>query len=55
MQKDILIFNSLYFFTRQEEMNLRKFEIKYKKQLSKQARKELAIKKQNESSFNWEK
>ncbi len=49
------IFNSLYFFTRQEEMNLRKFEIKYKKQLSKQARKELAIKKQNESSFNWEK
>ena len=49
------IFNSLYFLTRQEEMNLRKFEIKYKKQLSKQARKELAIKKQNESSFNWEK
>lgn len=48
------IFNSLYFLTRQERLNLRKFELKYKKQLSKQARKELAIKKSNTSSFNWE-
>lgn len=49
------VFNSLYFLLRQEEIDLRRIELKYKKQLSKQARKELAIRKQNESSFNWEK
>lgn len=49
------IFNSLYFLSRQEEIDLRRIELKYKKQLSKQVRKELAIRKQNESSFNWEK
>ena len=49
------VFNSLYFLSRQEEIDLRRIELKYKKQLSKQARKELAIRKQNESSFNWEK
>lgn len=48
------VFNSLYFLSRREEMDLRRIELKYKKQLSKQAKKELAIKKQNESSFNWE-
>ena len=48
------IFNSLYFLSRQEEIDLRRIELKYKKQLSKQAKKELAIRKQNESSFNWE-
>lgn len=49
------VFNSIYFLSRQEEIDLRRIELKYKKQLSKQAKKELAIRKQNESSFNWEK
>lgn len=49
------VFNSLYFLSRQEEIDLRRIELKHKKQLSKQAKKELAIRKQNESSFNWEK
>lgn len=49
------IFNMLYFKTRQEEKYLRRFELIYKKQLSKQAKKELALKKRNESSLNWEK
>lgn len=49
------VFNNLYFLSRKEEIDLRGIELKYKKQLSKQARKELAIRKQNESSFNWEK
>ncbi len=48
------VFNCIYFLSRQEEIDLRRIELKYKKQLSKQAKKELAIKKQNESSFNWE-
>lgn len=48
------IFNSLYFLSRHEEIDLRRIELKYRKQLSKQAKKELAIKKQNDSSFNWE-
>ena len=49
------VFNNIYFLSRQEEIDLRRIELKYKKQLSKQAKKELAIRKQNESSFNWEK
>ena len=49
------VFNCIYFLSRQEEIDLRRIELKYKKQLSKQAKKELAIRKQNESSFNWEK
>lgn len=49
------VFNSIYFLSRQEEIDLRRIELKYKKQLSKQAKKELAIRKKNESSFNWEK
>ena len=49
------IFNMLYFKTRQEEKYLRRFELIYKKQLSKQSKKELALKKRNESSLNWEK
>ena len=32
----------------------RNFELKFKKQLSKQAKKELALKKSNSSSWNWE-
>lgn len=48
------VFNSLYFLSRKEEIDLRRIELKYKKQLSKQAKKEVAIKKSNTSSFNWE-
>lgn len=48
------IFNYIYFSTRQEEKYLKRFEIKHKKQLSKQALKDRAINKANSSSFNWE-
>ena len=48
------IFDCIYFSTRQEEKYAKRFEIKYKKQLSKQAKRDLAIKKANSSSFNWE-
>ena len=48
------IFNCIYFSNRQEEKYLKRFEIKYKKQLSKQAKKDLAINKENSSNFNWE-
>ena len=48
------IFNCIYFSSRQEEKYLKKFEIKYKKQLSKQAKKDKAINKSNASSFHWE-
>ena len=49
------IFNCVYFSARQEEKYVKNFEIKYKKQLSKQAKKDIAINKMNASSFNWEK
>lgn len=48
------IFNCIYFSSRQEEKYLRKFELKYKKQLSKQAKIDKTINKANSSSFNWE-
>ena len=48
------IFNYIYFSSKQEEKYLKRFEIKYKKQLSKQAKKDKAINKSNASSFNWE-
>lgn len=48
------IFNCIYFSSRQEEKYLKKFELKYKKQLSKQAKIDKAINKANSSSFNWE-
>ena len=48
------IFNCIYFSNRQEEKYLKKFEIKYKKQLSKQAKKDKAINKSNTSSFHLE-
>lgn len=48
------IFNCIYFSSRQEEKYLKRFEINYKKQLSKQAKKDKAIKKANASSFHWE-
>ncbi len=48
------VFDSIYFSTRQEEKYAKRYELKFKKQLSKQAKKDLAIKKANSSSFNWE-
>ncbi len=48
------IFNCIYFSTRQQEKYIRKFEVKYKKNLSKQAKKELAIRKKNSSYLNWQ-
>lgn len=48
------VFDCIYFSTRQEEKYARRYELKFKKQLSKQAKKDLAIKKSNASSFNWE-
>ena len=50
-----ILFNCIYFSSRQEEKYLKNFEIKYKKQLSKQAKKDLAINKTNCSSLGWEK
>lgn len=48
------VFNCIYFSTRQEEKYAKRYELNYKKQLSKQAKKDLAIKKANSSFFNWE-
>jgi len=48
------IFNCIYFFSRQEEKYAKKYELKYKKQLSRQAKKDFAIKKSNSSSFSWD-
>lgn len=48
------VFDCIYFSTKQEEKYVKRYEFNYKKQLSKQAKKDLAIKKANSSSFNWE-
>ena len=48
------IFNFLCSLSNREESNYRILEIKYKKQLSKQVKKEIAKEKSNKSSFNWE-
>lgn len=48
------IFDCIYFSTKQEEKYAKRYELKFKKQLSKQAKKDLAIRKANSSSFNWE-
>lgn len=48
------VFDCIYFSTRQQEKYAISYERKFKKQLSKQAKKDLAIKKSNSSSFNWE-
>ena len=54
--RDLLdrILTVLYYQAENQKRLNRNFEIKYKKQLSKQAKKELAIKKRNSSSWNWE-
>ena len=48
------IFDCIYFSTRQQEKYVKRFENRYKKHLSKQAKKDLAINKANSSSFDWE-
>ncbi len=48
------VFDCIYFSSRQEEKYAKRYEVNYKKQLSKQAKKDLAIKQANSSSFNWE-
>ena len=48
------ILTALYFQAENQNKYNKNFEIRYKKQLSKQAKKELAIKKKNASSFEWE-
>lgn len=48
------ILTALYFQAENQNKLNRNFEMRYKKQLSKQAKKELAISKRNASSFDWE-
>ena len=48
------ILTALYFQTQNQKKLNRNYEIRYKKQLSKQAKKELALKNRNASSFDWE-
>ena len=54
--RDLLdrILTALYFQAENQNKLNRNFEMRYKKQLSKQAKKELAISKRNTSSFDWE-
>ena len=54
--RDLLdrILTALYFQAENQNKLNRNFEMRYKKQLSKQAKKELAIKKRDASSFDWE-
>lgn len=54
--RDLLdrILTALYFQSENQKKLNKNFEIRYKKQLSKQAKKELAIKKRDASSFDWE-
>ena len=48
------ILTALYFLTENQNKLNRNYELNYKKQLSKQAKKELARSKRNASSFEWE-
>lgn len=48
------ILTVLYFQAEEQKKYNRSFELKFKKQLSKQAKKELALKKSNSSYWNWE-
>ena len=54
--KDLLdrILTALYYQAENQKKLNRNFEIRFKKQLSKQARKELALNKRNSSYWNWE-
>ena len=46
---------TLYFQSQNQKKLNKNFEIKYKKQLSKQAKKEIALNKRNSSTWDWEK
>ena len=48
------ILTLLYFQAENQKKYNKNFEMKYKKQLSKQAKKEYAMRKANASSFEWE-
>lgn len=48
------ILTVLYYQAEEQRKYNRNLELKFKKQLSKQAKKELALKKSNSSSWNWE-
>ena len=48
------IYNFLCSLSDREESKYKIIELKYRKQLSKQAKKEKAIEKRNSSSWNWE-
>lgn len=54
--RDLLddILTALYYQAENRKKYNRNFELKFKKQLSKQAKKELAIKKRNASEFEWD-
>ena len=48
------ILTALYYQAEEQKKYNRNFELKFKKQLSKQAKKDLAINKRNSSAWNWE-
>lgn len=54
--RDLLdrILTSLYYQAEDQKKLNRNYELRFKKQLSKQAKKELALNKRNSSSWNWE-
>jgi len=54
--RDLLdrILTALYYKAEDQNKLNKNYELRFKKQLSKQAKKELAINKRNSSSFNWE-
>ena len=54
--RDLLdrILTALYYKASDQNKLNKNYELRFKKQLSKQAKKELAINKRNSSSFNWE-
>lgn len=54
--RDLLdrILTALYFQAENQKKSNRNYELRFKKQLSKQAKKDLAIKNRNASSFDWE-
>jgi len=48
------ILTALYYQAEQQKKSNRNFELEFKKQLSKQSKKEIALNKRNSSSWNWE-
>ena len=48
------VLTALYYQAENQKRLNRNYELRFKKQLSKQAKKELALNKRNSSSWNWE-